>query len=495
MRLRDVWDVVVVGGGAAGSVVARRLSEETAGSILLLEAGPALDDDNVRSLGDGWRLPTVPDWGYESEPDATGITNRLRRGRLLGGTSWLTRFAVRGSAADFDAWGEAGNEGWSFVDVLPWFRRLETDLDFGDRPWHGDSGPIPITRYRDLARSAIHVSALEAWSAAGFPVVDDHNAPDAIGAGPMPMSSRLGARITTLGAYLAVEARPESLTVRTECLVSSVVLAAGKAAGVELADGTRIRAQKVILSAGTYGSPPILMRSGIGPGADLREHGIKPIVELPGVGANLADHPAVDLDSGWRGPGSPGPILHSIATFRSSVPGPDRAPDLMFWLTDPDAADPAFYLDPILLKPASRGTVSLRSANPEDAPRIKLPGLTEEVDVTRLVEGYERAVDLANRPEIRRLASESAPSLPTDRSELRRRVIDNAYSLPHVVGTCRMGPSADVGAVVDHRGRVHGVDGLYVIDASIIPDPPAGFPHVITVMAAERIASHLAASA
>ena len=177
MRLRDVWDVVVVGGGAAGSVVARRLAEETAASILLLEAGPALDDETVRSLGDGWRLPTVPDWGYESEPDATGTTNRLRRGRLLGGTSWLTRFAVRGAAADFDAWGTTTHASWSFIDVLPWFRQLETDLDFGDRPWHGDSGPIPITRYRDLARSTIHVSALEAWSAAGFPVVDDHNAP------------------------------------------------------------------------------------------------------------------------------------------------------------------------------------------------------------------------------------------------------------------------------------------------------------------------------
>jgi choline dehydrogenase len=251
----------------------------------------------------------------------------------------------------------------------------------------------------------------------------------------------------------------------------------------------------VILSAGTYGSPPILMRSGIGPGAHLHEHGIKPIVELPGVGANLADHPAVDVDSGWRGEGSAGPILHSIATFRSSVAGPDGAPDLMFWLTDPDAADPAFYLDPILLKPTARGTVRLRSADAEDAPRITLPGLTEEVDVARLVEGYERAVDLANRPEIRRLTSASPPSLPADRSELRRRLIENAYSLPHVVGTCRMGRPTDVGAVVDHRGRVHGVDRLHVIDASIIPDAPAGFPHVITIMAAERLSRQLAANA
>lgn len=494
MPLRDGWDVVVVGGGAAGSVVARRLAEGTAASVLLLEAGPVLDDQAVRSFADGWRLPTIPDWGYESEPDAAGVTGRLRRGRVLGGTSWLTRFAVRGAAADFDAWARAGNDGWSYDDVLPWFRRLETDLDFGDRPWHGDSGPIPVTRYLDRPRASIHAAALEAWSAAGYPVVDDHNAPDAIGAGPMPMSSRKGARITTLEAYLGAGARPESLTVRSECLVSSVLLVGTRAAGVTLADGTSIRAQTVILSAGTYGSPPILMRSGIGPGADLREHRIKPVVELPGVGANLTDHPGVDLDSGWRGEGSTGPILHSIATFRSSIAASDGAPDLMFWLTDPDAADPAFYLDPILLKPASRGTVRLRSADPEDAPRIRLPGLTEGIDVERLVEGYERAVDLANRPEIRDLTNESTPDLPADRSELRRRVIDSAYSLPHVVGTCRMGSPTDTSAVVDPRGRVHGVDGLYVIDASIIPDAPSGFPHVITIMAAEHLSSRLAAN-
>ena len=172
---------MVVGGGAAGSVVARRLAEQGSVSVLVLEAGPALDDDAVRALGDGWRLPTIPDWGYESEPDAAGATNRLRRGRLLGGTSWLTRFAVRGGAADFDAWARAGNDEWAFADVLPWFQRLETDLDFGDRPWHGDRGPIPITRYRDLPRAPIHLAALDAWSAACYPAVDDHNAPDAIG--------------------------------------------------------------------------------------------------------------------------------------------------------------------------------------------------------------------------------------------------------------------------------------------------------------------------
>jgi choline dehydrogenase len=308
------------------------------------------------------------------------------------------------------------------------------------------------------------------------------------------MSSRAGARVTTLAAYLSTGAAPASLTVRTETLVSSVTLAGGRAVGVLLADGTGIRAQTVILSAGTYGTPTILMRSGIGPAAHLREVGVGSVVDLPGVGANLADHPAVDLDIGWRGEGGAGPILHSIATFRSSLAPPDGAPDLMIWLSDPDAADPGFYLDPILMKPLSRGMVRLRSTDPEDAPRITLPALTEEVDVTRLIEGCECSVELANRPELQHLVGASVPSLPADQSEVRRRVLDNRYSLPHVVGTCRMGPSTDPGAVVDQRGRVHGVDGLLVIDASILPEAPAGFPHVITIMAAERLVARLGAT-
>ena len=217
------------------------------------------------------------------------------------------------------------------------------------------------------------------------------------------------------------------------------------------------------------------MRSGIGPADHLTDTGIPVVEDLPGVGANLADHPGVDFDAGWRGDGTSGPLLHSIATFRSSRSEPDGPPDLMFWLTDPDAADPAFYLDPILLKPVSRGTVRLQSADPADHPRITLPSVSDAADMERLAEAYERAVEVANHPELRSICREPAPDMPADRSALERRIVENAYSLPHVVGTCRMGPSAAEGDVVDYLGRVHGIDGLHVIDASIIPDAPPGF--------------------
>lgn len=490
------FDVVIVGGGAAGCVLARRLAESTDRSVVLLEAGPDLAGDVAGALRDGWTNPSgadwAHDWGYVAEPDAAGATTPLRRGRLLGGTSWLTRFAVRGAAADFDAWAARGNPGWDYASLLPSFRRLETDAEFGDRSWHGDRGPLHVTRYPALPRSDIHRATIEAFERLGFAAIEDHNAPDAVGIGPMPMSSRGGQRITALDAYLPPERRPPNLEIRTNAHVAGVVIRGRHADSVRLVDGTEIAADEVVLSAGTYGSPAILLRSGVGPGDDLRALGIGVAVDLPGVGANLADHPGVDLDSGWRGEApSGGPALHSIATFRSSSQPAWAPPDLMVWLSDPAGADPGFYLDPVLLKPASRGSVRLRSADPADPPRINLPALTEPSDVDRLGEGYRLGIEVANDPSIRRLAREPAPPMPTA-AELPGLVRAGAYSLPHVVGTCRMGPAPADGDVVDARGRVHGIENLAVVDASIVPDAAAGYPHIVTIMIAEHLAGTLA---
>jgi choline dehydrogenase len=491
----QAFDVVVVGGGAAGCVVARRLGDRGDISVLLVEAGPELGEPVSPALRDGWNNPSgsdwTHDWGFVSEPDQLGTTSPLRRGRMLGGTSWLTRFAVRGAATDFDAWAARGNPGWAYADVLPSFIRLETDREFGDRAWHGDQGPMKITRYPTVPRSEVHQAALEALAEAGFPTVEDHNSSDAVGAGPMPMSTDEGRRLTTLDAYLPPSARPPSLTIRTDTPVASVVTHEGRAVGVTLVDGSRIDAGWVVLCAGVYGSPPILLRSGIGPSADLRELGIDVVVDLPGVGANLADHPGVDLDTGWRGDGPAARILHSIATFRSKSQPPSAPPDLMFWLIDPAGTESGFYLDPILLKPESRGSVRLQSVDPLAPPRITLPGLREGRDMDRLEEGYLLGLELANHRALRAIAAESPPSRPKTEGELRQRVLESAYSNPHVVGTCRMGPKPDDGDVVDSLARVHGMDRLSVIDASVIPDPPSGFPHVITIMLAEHLSERL----
>jgi choline dehydrogenase len=486
-------DLIVVGAGAAGCVVASRLAASTTQSVLLLEAGPDRRASTPADLRDGWHLGKTDDWGLRSEPDDRGDGEDLRRCRLVGGTSWMTRFAVRGSPADYDDWAARGNPGWTFDEVLPYFRRLEADADFGDEPWHGDAGPIPIRRYLDLEPTDIGAAALQACEAVGFPLVEDHNRPGAVGAGRMPMSSSDGMRVTTADGYLPVDRTPPNLTVRPDAPVADVVFEGARAVGVRLVDGTIVRASRVVLCAGTYGSPPILLRSGIGPAEHLRSVGIPVRIDLSGVGANLADHPGVDIAGDWHGATRATPLLHSIATFHSTGASLKGPPDLMLWIADPAGDPPGFSIDVVLLKPRSRGAVQLRSADPTAAPRITLPRVHEGADVDRLAEGYRRARDVAMRPEIRRLWSHPVPPEPGSADELRGSVRANAYSVPHVVGTCAMGPSPDDGAVVDASGRVHGAEDLYVVDASIMPDIPSGFTHLSTIMIAERVSERLAA--
>ena len=405
---------------------------------------------------DGWRLPRGFDWGYASEPDARGIAEDLRRGKLLGGTSWVTRFALRGSSADYDEWAGRGCAGWGFTDVLPYFTRLEADADFGDRPWHGDRGPMPVSRYPGLELTEIGAAGLQALEAAGFPLAEDHNRPGAVGAARMPMSSRDGIRVTTADAYLPAGRTPGNLILQPGAHVADVVVQDAQAIGVRLLDGSVIEAGWVVLCAGAYGSPLILMRSGIGPAGHLRSLGIPVRLDLPGVGANLADHAGVDIDCGYRGPARTNPVFHLLATFHSSATSTADAPDLMLWLSDPRGDPPIFEIDVGLLRPRSRGTVRLRSADPAGPPRIELPGLRDPSDVTRLAEAYLRGLEVAGRKEIRRLCAEPLSPQARNADELRDLISANSYSFPHVTGTCAMGPRPDDGAVVNASGSVHG---------------------------------------
>jgi choline dehydrogenase len=490
--MSEEYAVVVVGAGAAGCVVAARIA--AAGyAVLLLEAGPDRRSDAPDEIRNGWGITRQFDWGYTSRPDRNGSVRNVWRNKLVGGTSWVTRFTPRGHPADYDGWAALGNLGWGFDDVLPCFKRLETDTDFGDRLWHGDHGPMPSTRYLDLDYTEIAAAAIEALEAAGFPSVDDHNEPGAVGVGRMPMNTRDGVRVTTADAYLAVGQTPPNLTIRADVQVADIVFDGAEARGVRLADGTVVHAGHVVVCAGTYGSPVLLMRSGLGPADHLRAVGVPVGVDLPGVGANLADHPSLFLDFGYGGPGRSVPVLHSIATFHSTGRFPSDTPDLMFWLCDPDAADdpPGFGFEVVLLRPLSRGSVRLRSAAAADPPMIELPSLTEASDVERLAEAYARGLEIASAPEIRRLCDKPLASVANGKplSELVRAEV---YSLPHVVGTCAMGPRPEDGAVVDADGQVHGTARLYIVDASVMPDVPSGFTHVPTIMLAERLSERIA---
>jgi choline dehydrogenase-like flavoprotein len=262
--------------------------------------------------------------------------------------------------------------------------------------------------------------------------------------------------------------------------------------GVRLVDGTLVEGGHVVLCGGVFGSPALLMRSGIGPADHLRALGIGIVADLRGVGANLADHPQVWLDLGYRATEPAGPQLHTLARFRSSRCGPDEPPDLALWLADPEVGgDPDAALEVLLMTPASRGTVRLRSADPEAPPLIRLPGLDAPGDTERLVEGLARAQELAATPVLRHVcAGPAAPELVTD-ADRQAWIARERYSIPHTVGTCAMGRAPEDGAVVDPAGSVHGVEGLTVVDASVIPTACSGFPHVTVIMLAERLAEAL----
>ncbi len=489
------FDVIVIGAGAAGCVVASRLAENPDRSVLLVEAGPDRSNSITPPLRDGWGLAHgadwTNDWGYVAEPRAGEEPAPLRRGRLVGGTSWLTRFAVRGSPADFDGWAARGLVGWSFDDVLPFFRRVERDLEFGATPWHGADGPVPITRYPEQPRTPVHLATVEALLACGFDAVEDMNAPTAEGVGPMPMSSVDGRRVSAADAYLSAAAARPNLTLRPDSEVAAIEVRQGAARSVRLLDGALLAAAEIIVSCGTYGSPTLLLRSGIGRADELTALGIPVVSDLPGVGRNLADHPALEFEPGWTGSAQHASVTHSIATWRSSSAGTSASPDMLYWCADP-AGDPAsFTIESVLMRPGSRGRVTLRSADPLLPPRIALPSLTEQVDVDRLGEAVLLARDVALRPSLRAICRAQVTELPEPGPQLERWVRDNAYSIPHVVGTCAMGVSPADGAVVDNEGRVHEVDGLRVVDASILPDPPSGFPNLVTMMVAERIAASI----
>ncbi len=499
------FDVVIVGGGSAGCVLAPRLSEDASRTVLLIEAGPDYPsvDDLPPEIADGSFPVDTHDWGYASAPDVNGRTIRLLRGRLMGGCSSTNAcLAVRGSPADYDAWASVGNEGWSFDEVMPFFRTCESDREFGDRPWHGRSGPLPIRRdaLKDLAPA--HAAALEAAATLGHPMIEDHNAPWAVGAGVAPVNRVDGVRMSTALTYLAEARDRPNLTIRPNVRVDRVLFDGVRTTAVVLAgatEGERIEAGTVVLAGGSYGSPAILQRSGLGPAADLAAAGVPLVADLPGVGRNLIDHAWLSVDVPADPPHAAAPLADVLITLHSADADPSGPPDIQLMsappIRVPSTESPTgalLFVGVTVLKPAARGRVSIVSPDPASPPAISPEHLGERHDVARAVEGIRVArlllrtaplSDLVRGAELR-----PAPGVPDeDDVAIEHALLASVGTYHHPVGTCRMG--VDDMSVVDPGGRVHGVDGLRVCDASVMPDIPSANTNLPTIMVAERIAA------
>lgn len=515
-----MFDYIIIGAGSAGCVLANRLTEDPAVKVLLLEAGgPDTRKEIHMPVAFSKLFKTSCDWAYYTEPEPKLANRNLYwpRGKVLGGSSSINAMIyIRGHRYDYDHWSDLGNPGWSYDEVLPYFKKSERN-ETGASRFHGGDGPLHVSNLRFI--NALSEAFVRAAEQAGYPRNPDFNGEQQDGFGFYQVTQCQGKRCSTAFAFLKPAMSRPNLTVRTDVQAFDIIVERGRATGVSLQQGNgsiqEHAEREIILCAGAIGSPHLLMVSGIGPADHLRSLGIPLACDLPGVGENLQDHASLPVAYKCKQPISlasaetlsnllrymfskKGMLTSNVAEaggFLTVLPG-SPAPDLQFhfgpgYYVDhgfQKIEDHAFTLGPTLIRPYSRGKLKLRSSNPLDSPLIYANYFSDQRDMKVMIEGIRIARDIAGTAAFDQYRGPELLPGPAakDESALRAHVEQYAATLYHPVGTCKMGN--DAMAVVDCELRVRGVDGLRVADASVMPTVIGGNTNAPTIMIAEKAA-------